>query len=127
MRTIFRYILLLCVALTFTTCYKAGTGGKASLNIHVFNGNEIVPYATVYVKYNASTWPGTNASYHNEAVCDHSGFALFNKLKKGDYYFYATKYDTASGAFLEGGAFAPITNRKGEQHIVIDFGEEDPF
>lgn len=112
---------------TLSTCYKAGTGGKAKLNIHVFNGNEIVPYAHVYVRYNTTTYPGANASYNQEAYCDHSGYVEFTKLKKGDYYIYATKYDTASMATFEGGAYAPIQNRKGERHIVIDFGEEDPF
>lgn len=123
----FKYVFLIGLAISLLACYKAGTGGKAKLNIHVFNGQEIVPYSTIYIRYNADKYPGSNASYDDEKLGDHTGLAFFDKLKKGDYYIYATKYDTASMTTFEGGAYAAITNRKGEQHIVIDFGEEDPF
>ncbi len=105
--------------------YKAGTGGKAQITVKVINGNVNVPNIDVQVMYNATAFPGSSANYGNTAIADNTGDAIFDNLKRGNYYFYCTF--VADSTVKEAGAFINIGSKFGEQHVVIDFNEEDPF
>ena len=105
--------------------YNAGTGGKAQITVKVINGNVNIPGADVHVMYNATAFPGTTANYGNTVTADNTGDAIFDKLKRGNYYFYSTFMDDS--IVKEAGAFINIASKFGEQHVVIDFNEEDPF
>jgi hypothetical protein len=122
--------LLLTLAvflLAFTSCQKTpGTGGKAIINVHVVDGTVNVPYTDIKIKYGANSYPGATATYDNTIVGDYTGKNSFKDLKRGDYYIYTSYLDTA-GALREGGAYVKINNKPGEQHIVVDMGEDDPF
>ena len=111
----------------FSSCrkYSAGTGGKAQITVKVINGNVNIPNADVQVMYNETSFPGTTASYGNTITADNTGDAVFEDLKRGDYYFYSSfLVDTT---LKEAGAFVNIASKFGEQHVVIDFNEDDPF
>ncbi len=103
-------------------CEKPGKGGRATVHIHVFNDTRIMPYASVKVRYGGTGFPGSSAQYQDTQLTDYSGKADFDKLCKGDYYFYVTAIDSASPTydFLEGGAYVDVDNRNGERHIVVD-------
>ena len=123
-------LVIFCISLIACDKNDAGTGGKAQINVKVINGNLNVPGAEVKVKYNANVFPGTNATYNETDTSDHVGNAVFENLKRGDYYFYSytTVQDTAGNdVLLEAGSFVNIASKKGETHIVIDFSEENPF
>ena len=105
--------------------YKAGTGGKAQITVKVINGNVNIPGADVQVMYKASSFPGTSANYNNTVTADNTGDAIFDNLKRGNYYFYCTLF--IDSTIKEAGAFINIASKFGEQHVVIDFNEEDPF
>ena len=118
--------LFICTVLV-SSCskYKAGTGGKAQITVKVINGNVNIPGADVQVMYKASSFPGTSANYNNTVTADNTGDAIFDNLKRGNYYFYCTFI--ADSSVKEAGAFINIASKFGEQHVVIDFDEEDPF
>ncbi len=105
--------------------YSAGTGGKAQITVKVINGNVNIPGADVHVMYNATAFPGTTANYGNTVIADNTGDAIFDNLKRGNYYFYCSF--VADSIVNEAGAFINIASKFGEQHVVIDFNEEDPF
>jgi len=112
----------------FSGCKKAGEGGKATLNVYVFNATNNVPYATVKIKYGATGYPGASANYNAEHQCDYRGQISISELKKGDYYLYAFNFDSTSTLdplpIWEGGTQFEITNRNGERSVVIDMSND---
>lgn len=126
MKTYLKLFLLFSI-FTFFSCQKTpGTGGKAIINVHVIDGNSNIPYTEIKIKYGANAYPGATATYDNTIIGDQYGKNKFGDLKRGDYYIY-TSYSDTSGTLHEGGAYVKINNKPGEQHIVIDLGEADPF
>ena len=105
--------------------YNSGTGGKAQITVKVINGNVNIPDIDVQVMYKANAFPGTSATYSNTVIADNTGNAIFDNLKRGNYYFYCSF--VADSTLKEAGAFINIASKFGEQHVVIDFAEEDPF
>lgn len=121
------YFTLVIILLIFTSCQKTpGPGGKAIINVHVIDGNSNIPYTEIKIKYGANAYPGENATYDASITGDQYGKNQFTGLNRGDYYLY-TSYTDTSGILHEGGAYVKINNKPGEQHIVIDMGEDDPF
>ncbi len=120
------FIITIFITTLFVSCTKhAGTGGKAIINVHIINGNTNVPNADVYVNYNGNSFPGINATGDASLLADQKGLALFEDLKRGSYYFFVNTL--INDTIRSGGAHVLIESRKGEQHIVIDLDEEDPF
>ena len=121
-----RTLLSLSFLFTLFACSKQpGPGGKANVNVHVINGNTNVPESTVFVNYGGTSFPGENATGNANIIADQKGLAVFEDLKRGDYYFFVNHM--INDTIYSGGARAVIESRKGEQHIVIDLSEEDPF
>jgi hypothetical protein len=118
--------LFICTVLV-SNCskYKAGTGGKAQITVKVINGNVNIPDADVQVMYKATAFPGSSANYSNTVAADNTGDAIFDNLKRGNYYFYCTLF--IDSTVKEAGAFINVASKFGEQHVVIDFNQEDPF
>ncbi len=109
------------------SCTKTpGSGGKAIINVHIMDGNSNIPYTEIKIKYGANSYPGVVATYDNTIIGDVNGKNSFEGLQRGDYYIYTSYLDT-SGLLHEGGVYVKINNKPGEQHIVVDMGEEDPF
>ena len=119
---------LAAIVAVASSCRKAGKGGKAQLNIHVFNGNSNVPYAFVKIKFGAKDFPGAGASYDETVQLDYRGQISVNELRRGDYYIYSFTYDSASTQqplpLWQGGTHFEITNRNGERSVVIDMAND---
>ena len=114
-------ILFLCV-IPFLSCRKNTTGGKAQVAGFVeYIGNRI-PGATVYIKYGATTSPGTNPSdYDSQQTTDSQGNYTFSTLFPGDYYLFATGYYTTTFGYtrVTGGTHVSIPNRKSSVNYDI--------
>lgn len=121
-------IVILCCCLIFSACKKPGKGGRATMNIYVFNGSVNVPHATVKIRYGATGFPGTMAQYDEEHIADYRGQISSDKLGRGDYYIYASKIDSSGTnptfELLEGGTHFNINNRNGERSVVVDMALE---
>lgn len=121
--------ILICAF--FISCSKTpGIGGKAKINVHVIksinNENALnLPNTTVMVLYNGTSFPGINALGDDSKQTNDDGLAIFDDLKRGNYYFFVNT--SISDSLFSGGHFTTIESRKGEVHIVIDLGEEDPY
>lgn len=125
----YTFVILSIFILTtlFSSCakYNAGTGGKAKVTVKVIHGNTNINGIDVQVMYRATEFPGTNANYNNTILVNNTGNAIFDNLKRGNYYFYCTAMIDSS--LKEAGAFINIGSKFGEQHVVIDFNQEDPL
>lgn len=121
-------ILFALVTVLFSCEKEPGPGGKATVHVQVIKAEENAPYATVKIKYGATSFPGEDAIYDETKICDYLAGCSFENLQRGDYYFYATYVDTVqSDTVWQGGIHVRIADKKTEMHTVIDFIEADPF
>src|SRR5688572_7936755 len=100
-------LVAICASL-LTACVKEGPGGKSSITVHVEHHGKNIPGATVYLKYNAKESPGLDSSVYDESkrLADTGHLAThghFHELQKGDYFLYATGYDSAIALPVRGG------------------------
>lgn len=115
----------LCIVLLIvSSCTKPGTGGKATLSVHVFedicdgSNRTVVPEAIVYIKYGGTAVDIDPTSYDDFQSADFGGKTVFEGLKRGDYYLYGISKDGT----LTGGTHFEIKNRIGEREVVICTG-----
>ena len=107
----FFFILTFVVISVFTSCTKdndtdgnnciADTGGSLTLVVYPrHHGASIWSHGnyrdTVYVKFNTQVFPGTNPLKYDLALAGDSGedHVHVEGMKCGDYYIYATGWDT---------------------------------
>jgi hypothetical protein len=120
------YVFLIC--LVFLGCRKneSASGGKASINGFVeltgtvngvyVNGARISRNTVVYIKYDATSFPGSDVSqYDSQQNVDSKGNFNFQLMFKGSYYLYAIgDYFDANGYYYQvaGGTQVNINTRK---------------
>lgn len=111
--------ILWCMIFTIISCIKAGEGGQSSITATVKHQNNVIPFAQVYIKYDVNEFPGYDvAVYEDNDLANSSGVAVFDMLRKGDYYLYAIGYDSIANENVFGEVFVEITKKK--EAVVID-------
>ncbi len=104
MKILSKVILVAGIDILFASCRKEGLGGRASVSGFVKHHAMVVPHAVVYIKYGATEFPGEEvAIYDASTVADANAKYEFTNLQKGDYYLYATAFDTLNMQSLNGG------------------------
>jgi hypothetical protein len=120
-QTIFFAISLMLLFTAFSSCKKEGTGGKSSISGRVMHHEAAIPGATIYIKYGAIDFPGSNAtSYDASVISNAQGDYKFEGLQKGDYYLYGMGYDTSGE--LRGGIAVKI-RRNEDKEINVPITE----
>lgn len=99
--------LLLITGLLFLSCNKndehndAGqviVKGTNKLIVTVTHHTYNLPDIEVYLKYNTTTFPGTDTSLYDwNTRSDPSGIAVFDNMFQGNYFLYAKGFDTGIG------------------------------
>ncbi len=119
MKTILKFqtIALICISsilfTTITSCQKEGTGGNSTIIGYVKHHEKFIPNATVYIKYNATEFPGTNtANYDASIIAGSNALYKFTNLRKGDYYLYAIGYDDVILSQVQGGIAVKLKYNK---------------
>jgi len=106
--------------LTFFGCKKNEVGGKSTIEGNIKHHAKVIPYATVFIKYNASELPGTDTTLYDAKVkADVSGNYII-KCYKGKYFLYGYGYDnqvTSNNGKVTGGSSVSIRNN---ERITID-------
>lgn len=98
------FLVMSCMLITLGACTKEGPGGKSSVSGNVLHHDLIIPNSVVYIKYNATEFPGPDVSVYNASVtADANGHYEFKDLRKGDYYLYGVGYDNAIFEQVTGG------------------------
>ncbi len=88
----------------FTACKKEGIGGNSEIAFTVKHHEDIIPHATVYIKYGAKEFPGAVTTAYDDSVeTDAAAHGHFHDLVKGDYYLYGVGYDSAVSEIVLGG------------------------
>lgn len=95
----FKYVILFLCALSFFGCKKNQLGGKSNIKGKVMHHDTPIPYARVYIKFNATEFPGEDpANYNTYIDADHNGNFLISNIYHGKYYFYGVGIDPSLGA-----------------------------
>ena len=112
--------LLLVLSLLFFSCRKSEdhnsdgqviVTGKNKLIVTVMHHTWAVPNVNVFLKNNATVFPGTDtAVYDWKKPSDNSGIAVFENLFEGNYFLYAEGFDQTWGAEVMGAAPAAINS-----------------
>jgi hypothetical protein len=132
----FALIAIAVLAVTFTNCKKKTTtptntcvagkdGTIAIVTYAIHNGDTLLNYEihpdTAFVKFNATTSPGTSPGnydtyFESEAGEDH---VHCSKLRCGDYFIYRTAYDSVANKVYHGTAAVSLSSTDIEKDIFI--------
>ena len=107
-------ILLFCAFFSINSCKKNQLGGKARLKGQVKHHEAIIPNAYIYIKYNATEFPGDDyTAYDTYTQADASGNYSIS-FYKGSYYLYAVGEDKNIPApqTVKGGLSISIRNKE---------------
>lgn len=81
--------------LFISSCKKNQLGGNSTISGKVVHHNKAIANASVFIKFNASEFPGEDTlSYDSKVRADENGFYNID-CYKGDYYVYGYGYDFA--------------------------------
>jgi len=113
-----KIITAVLAIIVIASCKKEGTGGSATVATIVQHHSKNIPFATVYVKYGAKDFPGSDVSkYDANQKTDKEGHTHFEGLQKGDYYFYGVGYDSSISAVVVGGVPVKISPKEKKSEI----------
>lgn len=119
---ILRNIMIPFVVATFAfSCCKGGAGGDATITASTHHHSRSIPGAIVYVKYNATELPGTSPSnYDTKFIAGPTDFSVkCTGLKCGNYYLYATAYDSSIMQPVTGGVAVKISYSERKKNADI--------
>ena len=103
-----------------TACKKNQLGGKSEISGTVAHHGKIIPNAIVYIKFNATEFPGADVSLYNAQVNADANGAYSFKCYKGSYYLYAVGFDSSLPATVSGGlSLKPRTNEKIKADLAV--------
>lgn len=107
-------IFSLLFSLVFFSCKRNQLGGKAEIKGQVKHHLKIIPGATVYIKFNAKEFPGSDVSLYDDKVTADANGNYTIKCFKGNYYLYGVGYDedVPPPHTVKGGAPINIRNRE---------------
>lgn len=104
MKSLLKLSVLCLTILAISSCHKEGPGGKSAVTGYVAHHSHKIPNAIVYIKYNATEFPGADVSKYDASVtADANGYYLIKDLYKGDYYVYGFGYDSSIQENVVGG------------------------
>ncbi|MBX7109073.1 MAG: hypothetical protein K1X61_10540 [Chitinophagales bacterium] len=126
--TIILTTAILVAFLFFSSCSKEGLGGEATIAAFPKHHEKPIPNTTIYIKYGAKDFPGTDVSVYDdakiaEAEAGEDPHAHFENLKKGDYYLYGVGFDSSINQVVTGGIPVEIKEKSGETDIVVPVTE----
>lgn len=121
-----KIILPVIFLFLFSFCKKNGTGGKATIKATVSHHEKIIPGATVYIKYGAKEFPGSNPSSYDANYSAPDGTCEIKDLLRGDYYLYAVGFDSSIGELVKGGVPVKIKSRdkRDTQDVTVAVTED---
>ena len=114
------YLLLFAVSMMFSSCEKKEelnsqgqivVKGTNMLKVSVMHHTLPLKGINVYLKFNATEFPGTDTSlYEWSSVSNNSGIAVFESLFEGNYFLYAKGLDTNIGQEVMGASGAALNS-----------------
>lgn len=139
MKSIISAVLALVAVIAVTSCNEnkdtpvpvtqctAGSGGNVTIvNYALHNGDTLLNYDshpdTAFVKYSATTSPGTSPSNYDTYFVSEGGedHIHIKGLKCGTYFIYRTAFDSVSNKRYTGSMSINFTQTSGEIDTAIN-------
>lgn len=111
---VMRTILPIVAVALLCSCKKNQAGGNAEIRGRVLHHSSPVPNATVYIKYNAREFPGSDISLYNTQVIADASAGFSFKCYKGDYYLYGKGEEQRPDTLISVDGGVPVTVRSKE-------------
>lgn len=112
--------IILLSLLAFYGCKKNQLGGKSTIKGNIKHHAKVIPFCTVFIKYDASELPGTDTTIFDAKVkADADGNYTIN-CYKGNYFLYGYGYDnqvTTNNGKVTGGSGVSVRNN---EKVTID-------
>lgn len=127
---------LLVTLLLLCTCKKSDTVNSSSGGIHgtitmdvtVMHHTWGVPSIPVYLKYNATDWPGKDTTlYDVKQRANREGFISFPQLGPGNIVIYAAGFDSIFQAFVIGYTTVNLTKNDANSTVNITVTASEKF
>ncbi|MBS1634681.1 MAG: hypothetical protein JST26_02085 [Bacteroidetes bacterium] len=115
MKKIILFALATLIIFSFGSCRKNQMGGKASVKGRVLHHSLPIPNAYIYIKFNATEFPGDDyTKYDTYVKSDSEGNYVIDNFYKGNYYLYAMGYDYTIAApyLVKGGLSVSVRNKE---------------
>lgn len=77
-------------------CKKNDIGGKSTINGTVVHHATAIPYARVFIKFNAQEFPGNDTTFYDNKISADASGKFEIKVYKGNYYLYSVGIDNTS-------------------------------
>ena len=118
-KLVYLSVLFCTITLLFTNCTKAGLGGKSEIKGYAYYNNKTIKPTTFYIKYGATTSPGSDLSkYDASSASDSDGKFDFKGLQKGDYFIYANGVDNY--IIVTGGVYVKVASSEFKDNVQIN-------
>jgi hypothetical protein len=120
------FLLTFFLILCFFSCKKDQLGGKSKVKGIVAHHGSSIEEATVYIKFNATEFPGEDVGVYDEHVrANSNGYYEISNFYKGNYYLYAVGIDsTIPAPYIVKGGIAVKLRSKEELDMDIAVTEE---
>jgi len=99
--------------ITIFSCKKNELGGKSTIKGKVVHHEKDIPFATVFIKFNAKEFPGSDTTLYDSKVRADAEGNYIIKCYKGDYFLYGYGFDKSiSPPRVIGGRAVHIRNNE---------------
>lgn len=88
------FLLLLAPMTLLTSCKKNAIGGNSVLQGYVMHHSKYISNAHVFIKFNATEFPGTDTTKYDAKVTANANGYYQVKVYQGSYYLYGYGYDS---------------------------------
>ena len=132
------FVILLFIVSFTSACKKdenvekqicpAGPGGNLELSFFVTHHDTLIPGAEIYVKFNATEFPGTDPANYDRVLLTGTagherGHAHLPFMTCGRYFIYSVGYDSLISDSVFGGIPVNITKTEGTETINVHVTE----
>lgn len=114
------FVFVIGIAL-IASCKKNELGGKSTIKGKVVHHSKAIPYATVFIKYDAEDFPGKDTNLYDAKVKADANGSYEIKCYKGKYYLFGRGNDYAvTPPLVVGGVPVKVrTNESVEAEIAV--------
>lgn len=98
----------------FSSCKKNQLGGSAIIKGKVSHHSKAIPYAIIYIKFNAKEFPGKEINLYDLSLSSDINGEFSIACYKGDYYLFANGIDDQSTQRIDVFGGAPVNIRYNE-------------
>jgi len=116
-------LIVLALLPLLIACKKNELGGDSTVMGNVLHHTKPIPFARVFIKYNASEFPGKDTNLYDAKVMADAVGHYHIPIYKGNYFLYGFGFDDDLPANVAGGIAVKLRSKE-ELEINVQVTEE---